>query len=375
MAIYLIERKGSKLKTGDHKGKQITRFYLVHYSKGSDKRHFEKLPIKHIPRVTTYKDEKEKAQQILLQRQQQELYRTHKVRPKDIDKINFCKYYENYLSQYDKADVRMLKRSYDLFKEFLKANSKKYPSNDNFELRHLDKQVCIDYGKHLSSKAGLSGETPNNYFARFKKVLKQLEKDNLILDNPTRLLEKGEKVKKPQKHDQTLNKEVLTIDEIKILIKTYCGNEDTKRAFLFACFTGVGFAEAKKLTWSNVKNDKLKYERAKTEIKVEMDLNSSAKNILSQYTEKKGKIFNLPSIASTNKTIGNWIKRAEIDKHITFHCGRHTFAVLLLTESKTNLLTVSKLMGHASTDHTIKYLNYADKAKKEAIGNLPEIDF
>jgi integrase/recombinase XerD len=65
----------------------------------------------------------------------------------------------------------------------------------------------------------------------------------------------------------------------------------------------------------------------------------------------------------------NWIKKAEIEKNISFYCGRHTYAVNLL-KNGANLKTVSDAMGHSNTRHTVKYLNYVDSLKDTATSNL-----
>ena len=103
-------------------------------------------------------------------------------------------------------------------------------------------------------------------------------------------------------------------------------------------------------------------------------LASSAITILNSYSTKQGLIFKLPtSTNGVNKILASWIKKAELDKHITYYCSRHSFAVMLLEESNTNLKTVADCLGHASTEHTIKYLNYVNKAKKKALSDLPEL--
>jgi len=67
------------------------------------------------------------------------------------------------------------------------------------------------------------------------------------------------------------------------------------------------------------------------------------------------------------------MKQAGIHKNISFYCGRHTFATQLLLNGA-NLKTVADCLGHTSTTHTVKYLNYVDALKTEAIGALPGIE-
>jgi integrase/recombinase XerD len=65
---------------------------------------------------------------------------------------------------------------------------------------------------------------------------------------------------------------------------------------------------------------------------------------------------------------------AGITKHITFHCGRHTHAVLLLTNG-IDIYTVSKLLGHKSITTTQIYAQIVDSKKVEAVNSIPRINF
>ena len=67
-----------------------------------------------------------------------------------------------------------------------------------------------------------------------------------------------------------------------------------------------------------------------------------------------------------------WIKDAEIEKEISFHCARHTFATMCLTQ-EVDIFTVSKLLGHKDLESTQIYAKLIDKKKDEAIDKLPEI--
>jgi len=289
--------------------------------------------------------------------------------PKHKKNVDFIKYYEVYLNDYDKKDIRMIKYSFEKFKDFLR--DKKYISNTNqtFVASEVNSSICEDFMAYLKSpKSKLKGETPHNYFARFRKVLRAAAKAGLFKDSPASGL-----VFKKSDDSQTLKKQVLFIDELRTLVKTDCGNDEVKRAFLFACQTGLGLAEIKKLKWANIDNLRLITTREKTSKKVNIKLSDNALKILGKKGKSDEFIFNIGiSDTAINKDLKTWVNRAEIDKKISFYCGRHTYAVMLLMNGA-NLKTVAEAMGQSNTQSTVKYLNYVDSLKDHATSSLPEI--
>lgn len=67
----------------------------------------------------------------------------------------------------------------------------------------------------------------------------------------------------------------------------------------------------------------------------------------------------------TQKTMQEWLRAAKIQKHITFHSFRHTFATLQV-ELGTDIYTVQNMLGHANVTTTEIYARHADEKSKEA---------
>lgn len=275
--------------------------------------------------------------------------------------ISFIDYAESFIKSYSKKNIRMFISAKNHYITFLESQNIKKEQR----IKHISEsslKLFIDY-----LKDNLNGETPHNYFSKFKSILESAVDDKYLSTNPARKLS-------IKRTNSKLKKEVLTIDELKTLVRTQCPNEEVKRAFLFSCFTGVGHAECKKLTWSNIKNKRLKYIRSKTPQEVNIPLSDEIIKLLGAQKKHSSHIFDLPSVNGTNKNIKSWVKKAKIDKHITFYCGRHTFAVNSLVHGKkANLKTVADSLGHTSTQHTVKYLNHVDKMKDKSILSIPSI--
>ena len=73
------------------------------------------------------------------------------------------------------------------------------------------------------------------------------------------------------------------------------------------------------------------------------------------------------------KALRHWTERAGIDKHITWHCARHSFATNILSNGA-NIKTVASLLGHSDLRHTEKYIRAVDSLKEAAINSLPELE-
>lgn len=359
MSVKLRERKLSK---------GVIRYYLDIIHEGE--RSYEFLDVKIFPSdLSGVKKEKRNVANILRSNRELELITNGtSYIPVHRKNVNFEKFVDAFLDSYSKKDDRMINAAYTKFAEFT--------NNPKLKLTDITPSMMNGFKDYLNDQAGLSGESPHNYFTRFKKILKDAERQGLIKKNPT----DGIRFKRSNSSDD-LKKQVLTTEELSILAKTECGNKELKKAFLFSCYTGLGYAEIKSLKWSQIKNNRLVTRRAKTNKKTELKLKESIISILGEPKNSNDLIFNFKSkngkIISdngVNKCLKNWVKRAKIDKHITYYCSRHTFAVQLLSYGA-NLKTVADAMGHSDTRNTIKYLNYIDSLKDEAVDNLPDINF
>ena len=181
-----------------------------------------------------------------------------------------------------------------------------------------------------------------------------------------------------------LTKDVLSQEEIITLFNTHYEGENPniRRAFMFSCYCGVRFCDVKDLTFANVdyQNKLLKFEQAKTKghsVKsgVVIPLNDDLLYLIGKPQkgdEKDRKIFPLPTHTMCLKALRHWVARAGIDKHITWHCARHSFAVNILNNGA-NIKTVASLLGHSGLSQTEKYTRAVDSLKEMAINSLPKL--
>lgn len=136
--------------------------------------------------------------------------------------------------------------------------------------------------------------------------------------------------------------------------------------------TGFRWADVKPLTWENIQGDHIvQIIQKKTSENLDLPLHPIAKKILGE--RKTGLIFKLPTADGANKVLGNWCDNAGLGKHITWHCARHSFSVLL-QDKGTDIATVAGMLGHTSTKYVHKtYKRYRKNNAIEAIQKLPSL--
>jgi len=284
-------------------------------------------------------------------------------------KINFIDYYQAYVDTYTKKDIRMMEGSLQRFKDFL---SEYYPAlKVNIRPDQINKDMMIKFVEYLQSRS--VGEGARGYFQRFKKVIKYATEKDVFLKNPCNGVV-------CVVDDNALTKDVLTLEEIQQLAKTPYQNGDIKRAFLFCLYAGLRYCDVVDLKYSNVdySGKRIKFEQAKTKGHskrsiVIIPLSQTLLSLIGEKPLKDDYIFKLPSHTGCLKALRTWVERAGIDKHITWHCARHSFAVNLLGECRTDIKTVASLLGHSGLKHTEKYTRAVDSLKEKAVNSLPEI--
>lgn len=285
-------------------------------------------------------------------------------------KINFLDYFQAYADTYKKKDIRMMQGALQRFRDFL---AESYPNmQTHVKPDQLTKEMMTLFVEYLQRHS--VGEGARGYFQRFKKVVKQAVEQDFLLKNPCNgvacIVD-----------DSALTKDVLSLDEIKILAQTPYQNTEVRRAFLFCLYAGLRYCDVVDLKYSNVdySHKRLKFEQSKTKGHskhsiVIIPLSATLLSLIGEKPPKDDCIFTLPSHTGCLKALRTWVARAGIDKHITWHCARHSFAVNLLGECHTDIKTVASLLGHSGLKHTEKYTRAVDSLKEKAVNALPELE-
>ena len=278
-------------------------------------------------------------------------------------KANFLEYYEEYVKLNTRKGNRHLVNSLAQFKLFIKK--------DFISPIEITENFCKRFRQFLLDK--YTGETPGNYYSRFKWVVSAAESDGYFQKNPS------EKVNSKSNPSSKL-KENLEVDEYLKLLTTPCLNEEVKAAFIFCCYTGLRWVDVKKLEWKDIRGNVLttRIIQAKTGQPVTLTLHPIAKSIIEKQKAKleakkiqNMEVFSLPTADGANKILDTWVQSAGIEKYITWSCARLSFSILL-QDKNIDDATVAYLMGHTTTDQVRKtYKRHRPKDQMATISQLP----
>lgn len=344
------------------------------------KREFLKLYLWQAPRTPmerqNNKETLELAKKIRFERGQQLLEDVEGYRLKKNREINFLDYFQNYIEKYTKKDYRMVEVALHRFKDFLNETPEYNKFAKKIKPEQITKDMVEAYTEYLQSRS--VGEGAKSIYARFKKVVKYAIEHDVMIKNPCM----GVVIKVDE---QQLKKDVLSLEEIQLLVKTHYENENPniRRAFVFCLYSGLRFCDVKDLTFANVdySNKLLKFEQNKTKghsasSGVVIPLNDDLLRLIGNPetpNDRDENIFKLPTYESSSKSLKRWVKRSGINKKISWHCARHSFAVNILNNGA-NIKTVASLLGHSGLKHTEKYTRAIDSLKQDAINSLPKLN-
>jgi len=276
-------------------------------------------------------------------------------------KANFLDYYAEFVKNNVRKGNRRLQNSYTQFRSFL---GKTFITPTD-----ITEELCKRFRKYLLSK--YTGATPGNYFFNFKQVIRAATRDNYWRHNPAKTVQS-------RMNPSSRLKENLEADEYIKLLITPCLNEEVKEGFIFSCYTGLRFVDAKWLQWEHIRENQLttRIIQRKTGFPVVLTLHPIAMAILDKRRKRilqdaRGRVFRLPSNDGSNKMLEQWIKSAGISKHVTWSCARLSFSILL-QDKNIDVETVAYLMGHTTSEHVNRtYRRHRPADQRSTIAQLP----
>ncbi|BCB43917.1 transposase [Vibrio alginolyticus] len=255
-----------------------------------------------------------------------------------------------------------------------------YCGKHDLSFDELDKDWLDGFKYYLTNEAKTKSDTPlsrntqSSYFNKVRAAINEAHREGIIRDNP---LSQVTSIKA-----KTTKRVYLTLDEVNALAQTECRYQVLKRAFLFSCATGMRWCDIHRLTWSEVETfnnhkriifDQAKLSQGDAKSLQYLDLPKFAESLLGPVKAAHERVFKgLKYSSYINVELLRWALAAGISKHVTFHAGRHTFAVIQLSRG-IDIYAVSKLLGHSELKTTEIYADIIEQRRMEAMLTFPDI--
>ncbi|MDP3680072.1 MAG: site-specific integrase [Flavobacterium sp.] len=282
--------------------------------------------------------------------------------------------YRKYASRIQKlVGIEIKQNTYEKFvyvgnhlEAFIKWKFKK----SDFPLKELSLRFLDDFDYYLKTEKNIKQITINKIIQRLRTPIKQAISEG-YLDRDPFILYKSKKV-----HKEVI---FLTTDELKIIeestfqLKRLSIIQDL---FIFCCYTGLAYNEMAHLKIKNIQigfdnMNWIQMKREKTQRQISIPLLPKAQEIINKYSIESNYIF--PALS--NQKFNSYLKEiaiiTEIDKRITHHTARKTFASTVLLYNDVPMEIVSELLGHSNM--TITQESYGKVVQKKVSEEIQKL--
>lgn len=254
-----------------------------------------------------------------------------------------------------------------LLQEFLKKIYKR----EDISLQETNIGFIQSFNTFLLTEKQLSQNTCSKHLKYLKSILNRAVSNGYIQYNA---------IANYRVEREPIDIDILTEEELRRIINfdtPIPRLEKAKDFFLFGCFTGLAYIDIKTLEPKHFEKDNsgriwIKKKRVKTGVLSRIPLLPMAKMILEKY-KGGNKLLPIQDASDINKYLKDIAIYCNIDKHITFHTSRHTFASTVTLANNISLEVVSKMLGHTNTRMTTHYAKLLDKYIGEQMDTLCDI--
>jgi len=252
----------------------------------------------------------------------------------------------------------------------------KFNSSD-IDIRTIDHEFIMAYDFYLRSERSCNNNSTVKYLKNFKKIILiciangWLDRDPFVKYKP--------KVKEVKR--DFLNAEELEVMANKRLVSDRVSQ--VRDIFLFSCYTGLAYADVKKLKRSEIvtgiDGQKWVYtSRKKTDTSSRIPLLPQAIELMAKYEEHpqcvdQGLLLPVLSNQKMNSYLKEIADACSINKELTYHIARHTFATTVTLANGVSIESVSKMLGHTNIKTTQHYAKILDMKVAQDMSKLRQI--
>lgn len=265
-----------------------------------------------------------------------------------------------------KATLQKYKVTYTRLSEFMKF---KYNISD-INVKEIKYQFVCDFEVYLRTQANCSPNTTAKFIQFFKRVILIAQNNGWMQHNPFA----NYKI-----HFKKVDRGYLTDQELEIIKNKEFDIERLEKVrdiFVFACWTGLAYVDTYKLTYDNIKTGVdgklwIMTKRAKTDTVVTVPLLDVPLSIIEKYRGKQDNKV-LPTLS--NQKMNSYLKEIAtvcgIEKRLSFHLARHTFASTTTLAKGVSIEAVSKMLGHTNIRTTQIYARVTENLISNEMSSL-----
>jgi len=239
-----------------------------------------------------------------------------------------------------------------------------YKASD-IPVKDVDHKFINGFEYYLKAVRNCGHNTAIKYITNFKKIIRIAYANDWISKDPFFNWKARLKI---------VDREFLSEGEIQKMIEKELHTprlDQVKDIFIFCCFTGLAYSDVKKLSKNNISIDIegeqwIKIKRTKTDTRSNIPLLPTAELIIEKYennpdTENGNRLLPVLSNQKMNAYLKEIADLCEINKNLTFHLARHTFATTVTLTNGVPIESVSKMLGHKSLRTTQHYAKILDR--------------
>lgn len=284
------------------------------------------------------------------------------------------------------ADLKMLigkgtsypnYQKYNTCKKFMQDFLLKEYQTKDVTLKSIDRNLITQFELYLRTVRSCNFNTTVKYLQNFKKIVMIGFKNSWIKVNPFADIKLScEEVDRPYLSEA----ELITLMERQFSMQRLAQVRDM---FVFSCFTGLAYIDVQKLTKGELEETPdgrywIKTRRQKTNVKAHIPLLPMAMNIINKYSDfesltMKDKIIPIISNQKMNAYLKEVADLCGIEKNLSFHVARHTFATTVTMMNGVPIETVSRMLGHKNIKSTQHYARIVDTKIGEDMYKLENI--
>ena len=254
-------------------------------------------------------------------------------------------------------------------KTYVEKCLKEHFNMEDIAMKELTPQFIHDFSVYLSVERGLRGGTVWLACQQLKGVVTRAYQRGVLTWNPFAGFRLAKNIRP---------REYLTEGELKLLMDHEFEDKAltfTRDVFVFSAFTGLAFIELKELKYENIVDINgskwIVSQRHKTNIPFQVKLLEVPYQVIIRYQHQGEYVFEQMEYATMAKRIHRVMEEVGIRKRISFHCARHTFAVLALNKGMP-IESLSRLLGHTNITTTQIYAKITMHKLEEDMNRLAE---